>query len=81
MPTGLLSCGYPYTITQNVVYALPVVKTTVFCGDSAPTLEQSNTVDFTAKSAVTLTAGQAQLAGGFIRSTGPTPVTIILSRD
>lgn len=80
MPTELLSCGVPHALTTNRVYALPVCKTTVFTGDSSPALEQSNVLDFSTKSAVTLTGGMASLAGGFMRATTGTPI-VILSRD
>ena len=79
MPS-LLSCGVAHTLGTNVVYALPVCKTTIFCGDSSPALEQSNVETFLTKSSVTLTGGLGSCAGGFIRATTGTPI-VILSRD
>lgn len=81
MPTQLLSPGLSQVLTQNTVFALPAVKTTLFCGDNAPVLEVSNTPDFAQKSSITLTAGSASISGAFIRSTGATPITVILKRD
>ena len=80
MPTQLLSFGVPYTLLTNVVYALPVAKANVYSGDTTPTLEVSNVVDFAAKTAVTFTAGVATLTGLFVRATAGTP-TIVLKRD
>jgi len=79
MPTILLPLGTPVTLLANVVYALPAVKATLFTDAPAPTITQSGTSAFTANSAVTLTAGQAVVAGGYIRATADTLVT--LKRD
>ena len=79
MPTILLPVGTSTTLLANVVYALPAVKTTLFTDAAAPTITQSGTSAFTANSAVTLTNGQAVLAGGYIRATADTLVT--LKRD
>jgi hypothetical protein len=67
-------------LQTNVVYALPAVKVTAYSGDTTPTLEQSNASDFTLKTAVTFTAGAAELSGGFVRATAGTPV-LTLKRD
>jgi hypothetical protein len=80
MPNQLLSCGVPYTLVTNQVYALPAVKTYLFCGDATPTLEQSNVQDFSTKATLTLTGGVSQVTGLFIRATAGTPI-IALSRD
>lgn len=79
MPS-LLSCGVPYTLVTNQVYALPAVKTFLFCGDVTPTLEQSNDPTFATKAALTLTGGISQVTGLFLRATAGTPL-ITLSRD
>jgi hypothetical protein len=80
MPIQLLPCGTPVVLVQNVVYALPVVKTTLFTDTGSPTLQQSNTAAFTANAPVTLTGGMASVAGGFLRATSA-GVTVTLSRD
>jgi hypothetical protein len=79
VPIELLPVGTPVTLVANVIYALPAVNTTLFTDATTPTIQQSNTSAFTANVAVTLTGGQANLAGGFIRATANTP--IILKRD
>jgi hypothetical protein len=79
MPVQLLPVGTPVTLLANVIYALPVVKTTLFTDGAAPTIQQSNTSAFTANVALTLTAGGATVGGGFIRATADTP--IVLKRD
>jgi len=78
MPTELLSIGYPISIIQNTIYALPARRVLMFSDAAAPTFFQSNTVAFTVSVAVTLTNGEAELAGGFIRCTSATPGNIIL---
>jgi len=78
MPQQLLSIGYPIAIVQNTIYALPARRVLMFCDGVAPTFQQSSDVAFTANVAVTLTAGQAELAGGFLRCTSATPGNIIL---
>lgn len=80
MPTELLSIGPPTALVQNQVYALPAVRCTLFTDATTPTLQQSNTAAFTANVALTLTAGAATVAGGFIRAT-TTGVTVTLKRD
>jgi hypothetical protein len=78
MPTQLLSIGYPNPITQNTIYALPARRVLMFCQDAAPTFFQSADVTFAVSVAVTLTNGQAELAGGFIRCTSAAPTFITL---
>jgi hypothetical protein len=78
MPTESVSIGYPITLTQNIVYALPPVKCNLYA--SAGTFEQSNTLDFTVNTPVTLIEGQFPVSGGFIRSTAG-DATVILKRD
>lgn len=76
----LLSCGPTYILLTNVAYALPAVKTTIYSGDAAPALEQSNISTFATKSTLTLTNGSASISGTFIRTTAG-PTTITLKRD
>lgn len=80
MPTELLPLGQPVALTQNGIYALPAVKCTVFTDATTPTIQQSNTVAFTANVAVTLTGGAAAVSGGFLRTTS-SGVTVTLKRD
>jgi hypothetical protein len=67
--TQLISLGYVQVLTQNVVYALPARRCLLFTDASTPTIQQSSDVGFTANVAVTLTGGQAELDGGFIKCT------------
>lgn len=77
MPTELLPLGTPTLLVANQVYALPAAKCTLFAAGT-PTITQG--IDSTTvATAVTLTANQATLAGGFLKCT--TGVTIILKRD
>lgn len=69
MPTVSISPGSPFTMVQNVVYALPASRCLLFCQTATPGLEQSNEVAFTTVVALALVSGQAEVAGGFIRST------------
>jgi len=68
MPQSI-SIGPVTPLTQNVVYALPSKRVLLFTDGTTPTLQQSNTSDFTANVAVTLVGGQIEVAGGFIRCT------------
>ena len=79
MPTQLLSPGMPWTILAGQVYALPAVKCTLFTDAASPTITVSNTQAFTANAAITLTAGAATVAGGFIKAAADTLIT--LKRD
>ena len=65
----LLSIGYPQTLTQNVIYALPARRCLLFVDTAGAALEQSNTAAMTADVNITLVDGQKEVAGGFIRST------------
>lgn len=80
MLTTLLSCGYPFTLLTNQVYALPACKVTCFTSSVTPTIEQSNDITFTEKSAITFTGGSAIAAGVYIRATAGNPV-VTLKRD
>lgn len=79
MPTELLSLGPVSSLVQNTVYALPAVHCLLFT-TGAPTLQQSTDVAMTAPVAVVLTAGQAELAGGFLRCTSAGPQLVTLKR-
>lgn len=75
----LISIGYPQTLTQNVIYALPVSRCLLFVATPGVALEQSNTATMMetnplfppapADVNITLVDGQSEVAGGFIRST------------
>ena len=77
-PTTLLSVEYPQTIVQNQVYALPARRVLLFSQDASPTFFQSNEIAFTTSVAITLTNGQAELAGVFLKCTSATPGPITL---
>lgn len=77
MATELLPIGPPTTLVANQIYALPAVKCTLFT-TGTPTITTGNVVD-TVATAVTLTGGQATLAGGFLKCT--TGIVITLKRD
>jgi hypothetical protein len=64
-----ITVGRVLALTQNVVYALPAQRVLLFTDATTPTIQQSLTEAFTANVAVTLSGGQAELAGGFIRCT------------
>lgn len=80
MPIPLLVLGMPIVLTQNIVYALPAVKSTLFTDTATPTLQASNDPAFGTSAAITLVAGQAIVVGGFIRSTAGN-ANVVLSRD
>ncbi len=70
MPTELLVCGQPITITQNTVYACPAVRALLFCQTAAATFVQSNEVGMGTTAPLALSAaGQAEVNGGFIKCT------------
>ena len=78
MSTQLLSIGYPQSIVQNAIYALPARRCSLFCDTAAVTLFQSNDIGFTASTALTLTSGQAEVGGGFLKCTSAGPVLVEL---
>jgi len=80
MPTNTLATGQIHSLVQNTVYALPPVRCMLFTDATTPTLQQSLTAAFTANVAVTLTAGQSECNGGFIRLTTAGPINVILKR-
>jgi len=79
--TNSIPPGMATTMSQNVIMALPPNKAVLFCNNTTPAFEASNDISFATKVALTLTNGQATVAGGFIRSTGATPVVVTLARD
>ena len=77
MPTEVLPIGTPTLLVANQIYALPAVKCTLFAAGT-PTITQG--IDTTTvATAVTLTANQATVAGGFLKCT--TGIIITLKRD
>lgn len=81
MPTELLTIGPIHVLTQNTVYALPATRCLLFTDGVAPTIQQSADVAFTANVALTLTSGQAEVAGGFIRCTNLATCNVYLKRQ
>lgn len=77
MPIQSLSIGPITPLVANQVYALPPKKCVLYTDATTPTIAQSLTSAFTANTAVTLTAGQAEVAGGFIRATSAINVRLI----
>jgi hypothetical protein len=76
-----LSPGRPISILQNVVYALPTRRASLYTSDAAPTLVQSNDPLMVATTAVTLVEGQYTNVGGeFIKCTSGN-ITIQLKTD
>ena len=69
MPTQYMQLNVPFVMTQNVIYALPARRLQLFTDATTPTIQQSTDVAFAANAALTLTSGQAEVAGGFIRCT------------
>lgn len=79
MPTEVISIGPVFSMVQNTIYALPAPRVLLFT-TGAPTIEQANDVAFTAPVAVTLTGGQAELGGRFLRCTSAGPQLVTLKR-
>jgi hypothetical protein len=79
MPTEAISCGPVFSMIQNTVYSLPACHALLFT-TGAPTLQQSTVLAMTAPVSITLTNGQAEVAGGFIRCTSAGPQLITLKR-
>lgn len=80
MPTQLLSNGPTYVLNANQIYALPTVKSTLFCDTATPTIQVSNSPTFATNVPLVFVAGQAVVAGGFIQSI-TNPSTVTLARD
>ena len=68
--------GQTVSAAQNVIYALPPQRCVVYCDGTSAALEVSNDTTFTTKAALTLTAGQSEANGRFIRSTGAVAQTL-----
>ena len=66
--TTVLTPGFQLSMVQNTIYALPA-RRALFFHDGSQTFEQSTDVAFTAAKALTLSSGQAEVAGGFMRTT------------
>lgn len=79
MPMQSIPIGMAVTVLANTVYALPAVEVVMFTDAAAPTVTQSNTSNFAANAAVTVTAGVATLYGGFVKFAADT--LVILKRD
>jgi hypothetical protein len=69
MPTQYVQVGVPFQALQNVIYALPNSRCLLFCDTAAATIQQANDVAFAVNQALTLSSGQAEVAGGFFRVT------------
>jgi hypothetical protein len=79
MPTELLSSGGTLiSVTQNVVYALPVCRALLTCDTAAATFVQSNDPAFGVSVPLAISAaGEAEIGGGFIKCTsGNVKITI-----
>jgi hypothetical protein len=80
MATELIPVGPVFSMVQNTIYALPASRVLLFTDGAAPTIQQSTTAAFTANVAVTLTGGQAEIAGGFIRQTNLATCNVTLKK-
>ena len=75
----LLDIGFPIAITQNTIFALPSSRCLLFTSDTTPTIQISNDPAFGSNVAVTLTNGEVEVAGGFIRCTSGN-ITVTLKK-
>lgn len=75
--TELISVGQPFAMIQNTVYALPSSRSVIFCETTTAIIQMSNLVAFTTSASVTLTNGQASVAGLFIRCTSGTVNVVV----
>lgn len=69
MPTQYIQIGPVFDVVQNTIYALPNRRCLLMTDGAAATIQQSTDVAFTANAALTLSSGQAEVAGGFMRCT------------
>lgn len=76
MPTELLTLGVPTVMVQNVVYALPARKCTMFT-NTAGTYEQASILAGPFIATVALAGGQVELAGAFVRCTTASPTVTL----
>lgn len=73
MATEVLSMGYPLTMTQNTIYALPSVPVRLFTETTAAVIKLSNIAAMTTTTTITLTTGISDvLPAGFIQCTSGT---------
>jgi hypothetical protein len=79
MATEMISMGPVTAMVQNQIYAAPSVPARLYT-DIAATIQQSNTVAFTANTTVTLTEGGYLVTAPFIRVTSAGPVNVRFSR-
>lgn len=79
MPTTLLSIGYPQSMVQNQIYALPARRVLFSTDAAAPTIQTADDVAFALPIAITLTNGQAELGAAFIRVTSAGPINVRLA--
>lgn len=79
MATEKIPLGSIFSMVQNTIYALPQRRVLLFTDGATPTIQQSTTVAFTANVAVTLTGGQAELAGPFVRQTNLATCNVVIS--
>jgi len=81
MPVASLSPGLTHTLLQNIPYALPAVRVTLSSTNSTPSLQWSNTSDFTTNIVITLGPNSnSDVVGGFIRTTGAGGVDLTVKR-
>lgn len=71
MPTQMLDFGYPQTMIQNQIYALPPMGVVLItCTDGVSTFEDANDVAFTIPHAIGVAGtGGLTVARAFIRVT------------
>lgn len=77
--TESLQLGQITTLVQNTVYALPPKVVRLYTSTAAATFQQSNDQAWGANTAVTLTDGSAELAGGFLKSTAGAALVVVKS--
>ncbi len=76
MPLQSVFLGATTILLAGVVYALPPVRCLLCCSAATPTLTMSNDPAMAVTVAITLTGGQAEVAGGFIKAVADTPVML-----
>lgn len=68
--------GSPMVLAAGAIVAMPPGRSLVFSSDAAPSIQGSNDPAFGNNVAITLTNGQAELACGFLKNAGGSPITI-----
>ena len=71
-----LTLGNQITLLAGIIYALPAKKVRLTTSAAAPTLTISTDPAFGTNVALVLTAGEVELAGGFIKAAADTPVIV-----